>query len=291
MTIPFTLAQVEAFVCVYECGNLTRAASRLGKDRTTVSELLDYLELDLGYVLFDRSSRPFTLTPRGSQLYRQARLFLHEAQAFCHVAQQQLPARQAITLSYDIFTPQAVLVALATHLDQRGVQLNLRYQDRHAGEAAIAVGEADLGLYQAVNKPISEQFKWRAIGSVEMAVFASPTLFSPRPVNLMMLASCTQLIPHLSLDGALGQRLQIADRVQFVNDAALLIRLLEKGLGWAFLPVHAIAAGNNRLERIDTEMGKSGLVHPMVAIWQPGQTGHPTLNQVLDRLSELFSCA
>ena len=103
----FTLAQIEAFACVCESGTLTQAARRLKKDRTTVRELVDYLEIDLGYRLFERSTRPLTLTPQGQLLYRQARLFLHEAEAFSRIA-GQIPAQldTHLTLCYDLFTPR-----------------------------------------------------------------------------------------------------------------------------------------------------------------------------------------
>ncbi|MEJ4047337.1 LysR family transcriptional regulator [Erwinia sp. SLM-02] len=290
MAINFSLAQIEAFACVVESGSITHAAKRMNKDRTTVSELLDYLELDLGYALFDRHCRPFALTERGSLLYRRARLFLNEAQAFSYLAmQQQKQPPQTLTLSYDIFTPRALLATLAEECRQQGVQLNLCYQDRQDAEQALQKSEIDIGIYQAVNKSVSERFKWRAVGSIEMGVYASPALFEHRPVSQLSLAACNQLIPNKALEEHLARRLQIADRVQFVNDAMLLESLLEKGAGWAFLPVHVMAGRQSQIERIETEMGSSGIVHTMVAIWQPGQAGHPILNQVLDRITELFA--
>lgn len=286
----FSLAQIEAFACVVECGSITHAAKRMNKDRTTVSELLDYLELDLGYTLFDRHCRPFALTERGSLLYRRARLFLHEAKAFSYLAmQQQKQLPQTLTLSYDIFTPRALLATLAEECHRQGIQLNLCYQDRQDAEQALQNGESDIGIYQAVNKSVSERFKWRAVGSIEMGVYASPGLFAHRPVSQLSLAACNQLIPNKSLDDSLARRLQIADRVQFVNDAVLLESLLKKGAGWAFLPVHVLEGRQSQIERVATEMGNGGIVHTMVAIWQPGQAGHPIIHQVLDRITELFA--
>lgn len=290
MAIHFSLAQVEAFACVVESGSITHAAKRMKKDRTTVSELLDYLEQDLGYALFDRHCRPFALTERGSLLYRRARLFLHEAEAFSYLAmQQQKQPPQSLTLSYDIFTPRALLCTLVDECREQGVQLNLCYQDRLDAEQALLKGESDIGIYQAVNQSVSEHFKWRAVGSIELGVYASPELFVHRPVSQLSLAACNQLIPNKGLEEHLARRLQIADRVQFVNDAMLLESLLEKGAGWAFLPLHAIEGRNRQIERVETEMGNSGIVHTMVAIWQPGQAGHPILNRVLDRITELFA--
>lgn len=290
MTISFSLVQIEAFTSVVESGSITHAAKKMGKDRTTVSELLDYLELDLGYSLFDRRCRPFALTERGGLLYRQARLFLHEAQAFSYLAmQQQKQPPQTLTISYDIFTPRELISALVDEYCSQGIQLNLCYQDRRQAEQALERGEVDIGIYQAVNQSISERFKWRAVGSIEMGVYAHPSFFPSSPVSQLSLAASIQLIPNSGLEEHLARRLQIADRVQFVNDAVLLERMLAKGLGWSFLPVHALAGREENIASVATEMGTSGMVHPMVAIWQPGQTGHPIINQVLGRITELFA--
>lgn len=290
MAITFSLAQIEAFACVVESGSITHAAKRMNKDRTTVSELLDYLELDLGYALFDRHCRPFALTERGNLLYRQARLFLHEAQAFSDLAQQQQKSPpKALTLSYDIFTPRTVVNTLVEECHRQGIQLNLCYQDRRYAEQALASGESDIGIYQAVNQSVSERFKWRAVGSIEMGIYANPTLFTHYPVSQLSLAACNQLIPNNGLEDHLARRLQIADRVQFVNDVMLLEAMLEKGMGWAFLPRHVLENRSGHITRIHTEMGNHGIVQTMVAIWQPGQVGHPILHQVLDRITELFS--
>lgn len=290
MTISFSLAQIEAFATVSECGSITRAAKKMGKDRTTVSELLEYLELDLGYPLFDRRCRPFVLTERGNLLYRQARLFLHEAQAFSDIAvQPQRFVPQVLTLSYDVFTPRSLLTTLVIECFKQGIQLNLCYQDRQQAEQALLEGAIDIGLYQAVNQSVSDRFRWRVVGSIELAVYASPALFNARPVSLLTLASGNQLIPNAALEAYLVGRMQIADRVQCINDMALMGPLLESGMGWAFLPVHLRMEQHNGVERIDTEIGNSGVVHTMVAIWQPGQAGHPILHQVLDRITELFS--
>ena len=64
-TLQYSFAQIEAFATIAETGSLSRAAIRLGKDRTTLRDLLDYLEDALGYRLFSRAGRSLTLTRRG----------------------------------------------------------------------------------------------------------------------------------------------------------------------------------------------------------------------------------
>ena len=78
-TLQYSFAQIEAFATIAETGSLSRAAIRLGKDRTTLRDLLDYLEDALGYHLFSREGRTLTLTDEGEQLFRQAHLLLRQA--------------------------------------------------------------------------------------------------------------------------------------------------------------------------------------------------------------------
>ncbi|CCG85507.1 hypothetical protein [Erwinia piriflorinigrans] len=51
---------------------------------------------------------------------------------------------------------------------------------------------------------------------------------------------------------------------------SLLELLLASGQGWALLPVHIMAEQQGNITRIETEMGRGGLVCPMVAIWLLG---------------------
>ena len=50
----YSFAQLEAFTAVAEHGSLAKAALKLGKDRMTLRDLIDFLEDGLGYALFLR---------------------------------------------------------------------------------------------------------------------------------------------------------------------------------------------------------------------------------------------
>lgn len=56
----------EAFLHTARTGNITLTAQVLNIDGSAVSRLIKGLEEELEQPLFDRSSRPFSLTPRGS---------------------------------------------------------------------------------------------------------------------------------------------------------------------------------------------------------------------------------
>ncbi|MFG6654841.1 LysR family transcriptional regulator [Scandinavium sp. M-37] len=283
----FTLAQIEAFACVCETGTLTQAAKKLKKDRTTVSELLDYLEVDLGYTLLDRTTRPLTLTPQGQLLYRQARLFLHEADAFSRIA-RQIPDRieTRLTLCYDLFTPRALLLRLAEQLQAQHIQLDMIACERVQAEQWLDEGSVDFGLFQAVNRSVNDHLHWRAVGSVSLAVYAREDYFPKQPVSLLHLASQPQLMPFRDLPPSLAGRIRIADQLIHVNEITLLEGMLQSGYGWAFLPDHFAAERLDGVSRIDTEMGARGLTHPLVALWKPGVVSAPILAQMLAAMEE-----
>lgn len=43
-TLMYSFAQLEAFTAVVECKSLAKAARQLGKDRTTLRDLIEFLE-------------------------------------------------------------------------------------------------------------------------------------------------------------------------------------------------------------------------------------------------------
>ena len=102
----YSFAQLEAFTAVAEHGSLAKAALKLGKDRTTLRDLIDFLEDGLGYALFLREGRSLHLTPEGEQLQRQAHLLMRQVKAFEAFA-KDVPksAAQEISLVYDPSRP------------------------------------------------------------------------------------------------------------------------------------------------------------------------------------------
>ena len=91
--MPTSIEQLEAFVYTKECGGFGPAARKLGKHRTTVSHLVNDLELDLGISLYTRSAKSVTLTEAGKSLYCYAKSVLSELNYFEQKAQGFLDAQ------------------------------------------------------------------------------------------------------------------------------------------------------------------------------------------------------
>ncbi|OMP95804.1 LysR family transcriptional regulator [Raoultella terrigena] len=291
-TLQYSFAQIEAFATVAETGSLSRAAIRLGKDRTTLRDLLDYLEDALGYALFLRHGRSLALTAEGEQLFRQAHLLLRQAQAFESFA-RTLPgtAWQELRVAYDPFVPRGFLCALADNLAQRQLRMSCWSASRREAEQALADGHADLALCQANNRTLGSEMEWRALGTVELGFYAAERLFAgyARPLTLLNLALVPQLVMHRRSDDQIARRLQISGHTQYMNEITLLRHAMQQGQGWGFLADHLQAQRWDGVSEIDTEVGSQGLNVTMVMLWQPGMNKHQDLKTVIDLAPALWA--
>lgn len=283
--IHFTLAQIEAFACVCETDNLSLAATRLQKSRTTISELIDSLEINLGYTLFDRTKRPLQLTPEGKKLYTKARLFLHEANIFDQLA-MQMPKeiKHTITLCYDCFIPLPFIKKLIAYCEQQHIKLNLLNIERPQAEKMLLAGEADIGIYPAANRMINADFKWSAIGTIELGIYANKCFFSNLQTNISMLelASSNQFIPFIQLPDQLGKIIKISDNIQQITNIELLKELLDNKKGWSLLPTHLFTEPYKDVSRFHTELGNKGMMLSIVCIWKP--TANKQLQQIIQQI-------
>lgn len=73
------LRHLRYFVGIAEAGSFTAAAERLHKTQPSLSRQMRDLEVQIGTPLFERNSRPLTLTPAGAVLLEEARQLLAQA--------------------------------------------------------------------------------------------------------------------------------------------------------------------------------------------------------------------
>ncbi|WP_252272765.1 LysR substrate-binding domain-containing protein [Pseudomonas subflava] len=84
------LSDLYWFTCVIEAGSFSAAAQRTGSAKSSLSRRLAQLEQQLGVQLVNRSSRAFSLTSVGEEVYRHALDMLAAADAAAHSAQKTL---------------------------------------------------------------------------------------------------------------------------------------------------------------------------------------------------------
>lgn len=288
-SIHFTLAQIEAFVAVCASNNLSKAASKLNKNRTTISELISLLEINLGYDLFIRAKKPLQLTLEGKQLYTQACLFLQQVSIFDQFA-MQLPKqlKQTLTICYDCFIPHSFIERLLCHFTDQQIELNLLNIDRLHAEKMLLEDKADIGIYPALNRIINTEFTWCAIGTIELGIYANQHFFTEKSerISMLELASTNQLVPFAELSYQLTQMLKISDKLQHVTNIELLKQLLNNKKGWSILPIHLFDMAYKEITRFDTELWDKGAMLNIVSICKP--TNNKQLQQFINQISHLY---
>ena len=100
----FTSRQMRAFLLVAEYGSFTRAADTLLLTPSAVSVLIRELEIQLGFRLFDRTTRHVALTADGHQLRAVARRTLEELDA----AMSRIAVARASSQSLSIGAPSVI---------------------------------------------------------------------------------------------------------------------------------------------------------------------------------------
>ncbi len=111
------LAQLEAFVTVAREGRFSRAAEKLHRTQSAISQSIHKLELDVGESLLDRSSRGGLLTDAGRVLFEYAERLLNLREN-AHEALVELRELQKgkLTVAANEFTALYLLPVLAEFL-------------------------------------------------------------------------------------------------------------------------------------------------------------------------------
>src|SRR6478609_5142188 len=108
------LAQLEVFLAVAREGKFSRAAEKLHRTQSAVSQSIHKLEADLGEPLFDRSSRDGLLTDSGRVLKEYAERLLNlRDDANGALAELRELQRGKLTISANEFTALYLLPVLA----------------------------------------------------------------------------------------------------------------------------------------------------------------------------------
>ena len=146
-----THTQLKGFLTIAECRSFTAAADRLYISQSALSQQMKALERELGFALFDRSSRQVALTEAGRSFYQSAlkmeELFLHaiaEGQQLQKMHQKHLKRLRIGCLRDQFFQIWQDLLQVAMPLAEQYAPSAVRYEGRDALFAALLRGEAHI---------------------------------------------------------------------------------------------------------------------------------------------------
>jgi DNA-binding transcriptional LysR family regulator len=149
MSTNITLRHLRSFVAVADTGSFTRAAERLFLTQSSLSSTINQLESDIGFKLFDRTTRSVTLTPAARHLHRQASGLLQQFDTLVSdlkavALQQQGHLRIAAAPSVLVWL---VIPALPRfQADYPQVTLSIREGGSAEIERRVRDGDLDFGL-------------------------------------------------------------------------------------------------------------------------------------------------
>jgi len=250
------LRQLNAFVAVAEEGTFVAAADRLGVVQPAVSQAVGRLEDEVGFALFQRSSRRVTLTGAGEA-------FLPHAQAVL------TRLRQAERIAEDLSAGRAGVVRLATtggawdvvntllsehHAAHPEVRVELQQGRRAPKLQAILDGEIDAALVHSAPPTPGLSFTEAARESWQVVASAAHPLAGAGPIALHALAGDPLVLVTGERPGAQRLREQLTElcrgagfeptlgpTLESLEDALIEIA---RSTSWTFLrPANARDAG------------------------------------------------
>lgn len=284
---------IQAFVLAAELGSFSAAARRLNKAQSAVSTAIANLEIDIGFQLFDRSTRSPTLTPEGRAMLPHAngillgtREFMAKAGSMAEGTEDRLglvvergighlPVH-AILVSFAETFPSVVLDVLSTGPNDTGQLLK--------------DGSADLGLMvEQESYPIGFQFRGvgrstivRVCGPLHpLASCDRPTYSDLRQYRQIVLRS-RYGGPH-SMDAKARSA-----KLWHAESPTLIVELVRRGLGWAELPMPTVAGpiADGTLRRMNCAFQQSDELVGIDVVWTEqralGRAGQWLRDQLLD---------
>lgn len=247
------LQQLITFSTVVSEGSMTAAAEKLFLTQPAVSQQIRNLEEELGVGLLDRGARHARPTVQGQLLYDYARkiiLLTQQAQAAIQTMAEGVQGHLRIG-TLNSLGLQLVAPSVSTLLKHHNrVSIELMYEDPIEVLKAVGEGRLDVAILPEISSDQMQAMglQGRPLHKDEMWLVASgkdPSL--PEEVRAGQLDQRPFIKLSEKYEGfdqafraamkASGTSLNV---VFESNNVGTLKRVIESGLGWGFLPAHAI---------------------------------------------------
>ncbi len=253
----FTSETVRLFLAVLDRGSFSAAARALGRVPSAVSMAIANLEAELDLALFDRSGREPVPTAAARALEPEARAVasgLRRLDAHALSLHAGLERRLRLAVAAELLSTgwDAPLAAIAADYPALEVAVLSGSQDEMLG--LLLAGAAELALvFERPTLDDGEAFE--EVGEAVLVAVAAPghaLLTAARPPRLGDLADHRQVAVAGRDPARADPRVVLSRAVWRVDSHLAALRLVEGGLGWAFLPeaLAAPAVSAGRLARL-----------------------------------------
>ncbi|MDH0303724.1 LysR family transcriptional regulator, partial [Pseudomonas sp. GD04091] len=251
-----SLDQWQAFVSTVECGGFQQAGEHMFKSQSAVSHSVSRMEQLLDQELFIIEGRKAVLTPLGRALLPQAKHLLGAAQKLEHLADQYRPglfSEQA--LAVDVLFPMEVLQQALLDFAEQYKEHRIRlYETALSGARELLEdGKVELGIASSLPSGYLQELLL-TVSLVCVVGAGHPLGQVRRELSLDDMKHHRQVVIRDSgtrnpqNSGWLG-----TSQRWTVSSLAVAESFVERGLGFAWLPMHRVRQGlaAGRLRRVD----------------------------------------
>lgn len=289
-------AQIKLFKDIAKSGSVSRAAAMNSISQSAASQQVQELERSLGVTLFDRSTRPITLTPAGKLYYDMCRDVLRRYSEFLAALDQ---LKKDIEGSVRVASIYSVGIGEMARLEEEfarrypEARLEVEYLRPEKVFEAVTSDHADLGIisYPEPSKEVSV-IPWRQEEMVVAASAGHPLAkraeIFPRELDGMDFVGFDDDLPiaqevdrYLRAHGAHVNRLMHFDVIQMVKEAVAL------GSGVSILPRRIIEQDVQQGRLVAIKLAAPGLVRPLGIIYRRKKKFNRATEAFLGLLQEL----
>lgn len=244
------LRQIECFLCLFQQGNVTRAAKQLGIVQSALSTQIGKLEKDLNIRLFDRSSRGVTPTAAGEKLHK---MLLPLAREVDSIQQQMLDlggevsglVRVGLAPSLGVNVVPNALSKYCVSFPNVTIQLSVGYtniliENLDAGIIDFAITNDTPKLGSLISNPIMSEELVLVVARKSKFLTSSVPDFNQIPPGRLIVPSSGQVLRSLIDDHLRKTGKTMQSHLEL--DALMPTMELVKTGEWAtILPVSAIS--------------------------------------------------
>ncbi len=276
-----TLDQLRLFLAVVDAGSFSAAARALHRAQSAVSYGIANLEGQLGFPLFDRTTRKPRLTAPGEELAAEARAVCAQVDRLKARAvgiTQGVEARLAIAVDH-LFPLPALVSALVEFRDRfPTVSLTLHTEELGAVGELVIQRTCSVGIGPLVPH-LPENIERLPLASVTMVHVAAPAHPLARhrgPLPSTLLNEYVQVVladrSHLTEDYEVGV---YSGRTWRVLDLTAKHALLRAGLGWGGMPIHVVADDLARKKLVRLRLEETGTTPLEVMLFSMHRVAEP----------------
>lgn len=259
MKSQYTLEQVSSFVETAEHGSFSKAARINGKDRTTISDHVNNLEIALNTLLFIRQSNKLVLTEHGAILLRWSQSLLQYADSFQLFANSlSLPEKSHFCVAIDMHLPNDFFLATDSKAKElnRLINIDWIYKNKKEAVEGLMSGTLDAAITlkdDRASKLIPPGNLMACyLGEIRGRLYTSvdSPLQKLSPVDFRDLSDSKRYLLQSTSELGIGERASYSGSQVVLSSIELIVKFLERD-GWAYLPSIEMLENNPKIKELD----------------------------------------